>query len=180
MRLFIGGLVVASLLVLASLFIFLSTGGTGLVRTVRYYLLADIDDKRYQWGDFVPNNTTKRVSGFYSSTFSRDDVVAIWTLGGLRTFKHKAGTSVYNHRNTCKLVRELKETSDKGGDGGERAILNPEAVYLNIADWQILMQQEYPVTIQWIEEDNDRVIDKLWSVSGKYKILGRVETGVCD
>ena len=73
---------VALLICLGLGLIFYSTGGSGLVRIVKPYLLADLPDKRYGWGDFIPSESTQRVSGFYSDEFSTEEVVAIWTLAG--------------------------------------------------------------------------------------------------
>ena len=75
--------------------LFYNTGGRGLVRIVKPYLLADIPDKRYRWGDFIPSKSTQRVSGFYSEQFSNDEVVATWTFIGLQRFYHKSDFSVY-------------------------------------------------------------------------------------
>lgn len=74
--------------------VFYMTGGRGLVRVVRYSLMRNIPDSIYVWSDFVPNNESKRISGFYSSTFSNDNTVALWTLAGLKRYRHTEGSVI--------------------------------------------------------------------------------------
>lgn len=162
-----------ALLVISALLVggFYVTGGRGLIRIIPSYLLADIPDKRYGWSDFLPSGTQRKVSGFYSATLSNENRLAIWTLAGLQTFTHNPGRSVYYHRDTCGVIKAMKE-----GDGGEA--LNPMAVYVDPASWRAVMQQEYLVTVQW--EEGSRNVENVWSISGKYRVLGKVEGGVCD
>ena len=169
------------ILVVAGGWVFYTTGGRGLARIIPNYLMADIPDKRHSWGDFVPSSTTKRVSGFYSTRFSTDDSVAIWTLGGLRRFYHLSGTSVYYHRDSCAIWREIESSQGQEEQTLEqRSRTNNPDIFFDFALWQQEMQQEYFVTVQWMEQDGQRIVDKAWSVSGKYKVLGRVGASVCE
>lgn len=170
------------LIVVACIFVFLKTGGLGMLRIVRPYLMRDIPDKRYGWSDFVPSNDTKRVSGFYSPQFSGENGVAIWTLVGLKRFYHKSNFSVYYHSDVCGAVNSIKrEIEDKGVDGARgRKMDDMQIKYFDVAKWRENMKAEYLITVQWDTQEDRRVIDKLWSVSGKYRVLGRIEEGVCD
>lgn len=70
------------LLIITSFFMYYATGGKVLMRIIKSYLMADIPDKCYGWSDFVLNNETNKVSGFYSPQLSGEGGVAIWTLAG--------------------------------------------------------------------------------------------------
>lgn len=154
------------------------TGGRGLVRIIPNYLMADIPDKRYGWSDFRVSVDTNKISGFYSPQLSGDSAVAIWTMSGLKRFYHEPGTSVYYHRDACAIVNAIKN----GGENVDVRSLeeNLNTYYFDIAQWQDEMKSEYLVTMQWVEEDGRRVVDKLWSVSGRYKVLGQLGGLVCD
>ncbi len=173
----IGGILLT--LILISVIVFSSTGGRGLLRIIPNYLLADIPDKRYTWSDFIANNESKRVSGFYSTTFSDENTLALWTLAGLKRFDHAESTSVYYHRDSCGIWKKLVDT-DGGNDNQSTDSLNPYITYIDMSSWKESMKQEYLVTVQWLEQDGKKVIDKLWSLSGKYKVIGRLESSVCE
>lgn len=53
------GLIVVGLIILFGMG-FYYTGGRGLLRIIPNYLMADIPDKRYGWGDFSIFKTNKR------------------------------------------------------------------------------------------------------------------------
>lgn len=157
------------------------TGGRGLVRIIRPYLMVNIPDKRYGWSDFTLNNDTNRVSGFYSSQLSGESGVAIWTLAGIKRFYHEPNLSVYYHRDVCYALSQIKaaadsdELLDKGVSGK-----SVETYYFDISQWREEMKSEYFVTIQWVDRDGRRVVDNLWSVNGRYKVLGRIGEDVCE
>lgn len=176
-------LVILAILILAvaGFEFFYLTGGRGLVRIIRPYLMEGIPDKRYGWSDFSSNNDTKRVSGFYSPQLSGSNGVAIWTLGGIKRFYHAPGVSVYYHRDVCSAIRQIKgPTSMDGQTGGGVTGKSVEITYFDVAQWREEMKPEYFVTIQWVDKEGKRVVDKLWSVSGKYRILGQVGGKVCE
>lgn len=182
MKWWIFGAVFGILLVIGFGSLFYNTGGRGLVRIVKPYLLADIPDKRYGWVDFIPSKSTKRVSGFYSPQLSGENGVAIWTLAGLKRFYHKSNFSVYYHLDVCGAVNSIKrEIEDKGIDSASGRSMNDMQIkYFDVAKWRENMKAEYLITVQWDTQEDRRVIDKLWSVSGKYRVLGQVGGGVCD
>ncbi len=122
-----------------------------------------------------PLSDTQRVSGFYSQQLRMDEGVAIWTLTGLKRFYHKEGTSVYYYRDVCAQAKDLQS-----GIESPKIMTNIEEVYFDIPNWQQNMRSEYLITLQWVEEDGRRVVDKLWSVSGKYRVLGQVGGRVCN
>lgn len=159
--------------------LFLLTGGLALNRLLFNYLLVDIPDKRYSWSDFITNIETNRITGFYSSTFSDENTVALWTLAGLKRFEHAENTSVYYHRDSCEIWKKLTD-DDGGNDNVETDTQNPYTVHLEMPSWKESMKQEYLVTVQWLEQDGKKVVDKLWSLSGKYKVIGRMDSSVCE
>lgn len=175
MRWFFGACVVI-LVVTLSFFVFYTTGGSALVRVLQNYLFKDLPDKHYTWRDFVPDNTSQKVSGFYSSTFSNGKTVAIWTLAGLKLYHDLPGTSVYYYRDACAQVQAIK-------NGGEVKPVSQASLYipyLDIASWRSVMRSEYLVTVEWAKVGGKRVISNVWSVSGRYKVLGQIGAGVCD
>lgn len=155
------------------IFYFFSTGGRGLARTVVYYLFSDMPDKQYTWIDFInKNGPGSNVSGFYA--FGDENSISIWTLSGLKRFYAKPLSSVYVFRDTCGIIKQMKENQTKN-------MVNPEQTTIEISEWQTKMKSEYFVTVKVLDrEDGRNMIDKAWGVSGRYKILGKVEAGVCD
>ena len=154
---------------------FYYTGGRGLFRVSKYYLVRDLPDKKYVWSDFLLNNTSKQITGFYSATFSNDKSVAIWTLTGLQRFYHQDKKSVYYYRDACAVIKSVIENKTP-----TEPVTNPYTTYLDIAKWRGEMRQEYMLTVKWDEEGGKRVVDKLWSMSGKYKMPGLIGEGVCE
>jgi hypothetical protein len=152
---------------------FFSTGGAGLYRTVVNYLLADIPDKKHDWWEFIYKGENSSVSGFYSG--GDEESIKIWTLSGLKRFYAKPKFSTYSFRDTCAVVRQLQQ------EGGGQRGLNNEEVYFDLGEWQSLLVPENYVTV-WLagKENGQVVIDKTLGRSGKYKVLGKIEKGVCD
>lgn len=151
--------------------IFFSTGGAGLYRTVRYYLIPGLPDKTHTWSDFVYNGD-KKVSGFYA--WGDEESIKIWTLSGLKRFYTKPGFSIYHFLDTCEAVRQLKEV-------GLTSAPNDEVTYFTLEPWQKELKPEYFVTI-WPQgkEGGHVMINKALARSGKYKVLGKIERGVCE
>lgn len=172
----------AILLTIGVVALFLATGGMGLLRIIQPYLLRDLPDKRYGWSDFVPSNSTNKISGFYSPQLSGGNGVGIWTLAGLQRFYHQPQFSVYYHRDVCGAVKSIQDDIAEIGDKAAKSRLgaNLEDRFFDIDKWKKEMKSEYFVTIQWAEKDGKKVVDKLWSVSGRYKLLGLIGEDTCD
>lgn len=151
---------------------FYTSGGAGLSRVVFNYLMPDVPDKKYGWNDFRYRGEGEKISGFYA--YGDSESFSIWTLSGLKKYYHMPGTSVYMHRDTCEVVRQLTaQKTDR--------LANPEQIYFNLADWEQVIKSEYLVTVlPLVGEGGYKMVDKVWSVSGRYKVLGRIEEGVCD
>lgn len=159
-----------SLGVFVSFFYF--TGGAGLSRIVINYLIPNLPDKKYNWQDFRYKGEGQKISGFYA--YGDNESFSIWTLSGLKKFYHKPETSVYSFRDTCAIVKQI--TAEDTGIS-----LNPENLYFDVGDWNKVMKKEFLVTVLSLGKENGhQMVDKVWSVSGKYKILGRIEGKVCD
>ena len=173
-----GILIVFSIIIvgLISFAIFFSqTGGNGLYRIVINYLIPNLPENKYSWGDFMDRGVDQEISGFYSS----GDVNSfkIWTLSGLKTFHHLPGTSVYIFRDTCKVYKQIATNNVTEGVGAT----NNEEVTPGLFKWILKMQKEYFVTVKRLPNQYGHdMVDKAWSSSGKYKILGQIEEGVCD
>lgn len=148
------------------------TGGAGLSRIVFNYLIPNLPDKKYSWQDFRYKGEGQKISGFYA--YGNKESFSMWTLSGLKKFYHKPETSVYLFRDTCAIVRQI--AAENTGSS-----VNPEQPYFDLNEWGNMMKKEYLVTVQPLGKENGhQMVDKVWSVSGKYKILGRIDGKVCD
>lgn len=164
-------LVVAS----SSVAFFYLTGGNGLARVIAYYLIRDLPDKQYRWQDFTDQGTTNKISGFYSS--GDKDSFRLWTLSGLKTFNTFPGTSIYMYEDICAGVQYLNDNPEATGS----AISAPQRVTLDILTWEELMRKEYFVTVKRLDgETNSNLVDKVWSYSGKYKIINKLNFEACN
>lgn len=156
-------------------YFFYSTGGSGLTRVIFHYLIRNLPDKEYSWRDFTDRGATAGISGFYSS--GDKDSFSLWTLSGLKKFYNVPGTSVYMYEDICAAVQKLNENPD----ATEGAIRAPQQVTPDILIWEELMRKEYLVTVLRLpEQDNPNLVDKVWSYSGKYKIINQLDLEACD
>ncbi len=156
-------------------FFFYSTGGKGLTRIIAYYLIQDLPDKQYSWRDFTDRGTSNKISGFYSS--GDKDSFRLWTLSGLKKFNTLPGTSIYMYEDVCAGVQYLIDNPEATGS----EITIPKRVMPNILDWVKLMKKENFVTVQrLVGQDNPNMVDKVWSFSGKYKIISQLDLESCN
>ena len=152
-----------------------TTGGNGLTRITFHYLIRNLPDKQYSWRDFTDQGTPNKISGFYSS--GDRDSFRIWTLSGLKKFDNLPGTSIYMYEDICAGVRYLHDNPETA----ERERIIPKQVTQNILDWEKLMRKENFVTVQrLVGEDNPNMVDKVWSFSGKYKIISQLDFDACN
>lgn len=152
-----------------------ATGGNGLTRVVFYYLIRNIPDKQYDWRDFTDQGTTNKISGFYSS--GDKDSFRLWTLSGLKAFHTLSGTSIYMYEDVCSGVKYLQENPETPGS----EVTIPKHVTQNILTWEELMKKENFVTVQrLVGQDNPNMVDKVWSFSGKYKIISQLDLEACN
>lgn len=156
-------------------FFYSTTGGNGLTRVIAYYLIRDLPDKQYSWRDFIDRGPTKKISGFYSS--GDKDSFRLWTLSGLKTFYTLPGTSIYMYEDICAGVQELNNNPEVV----DSAIPAPKQVTPDILSWEELMRKEYLVTVLRLDgQDNLNLVDKVWSYSGKYKIINQLDIESCN
>ncbi len=156
-------------------FFFYTTGGNGLTRVIAYYLIRDLPDKQYNWRDFTDQGTTRKISGFYSS--GDKDSFRLWTLSGLKTFYALPGTSIYMYEDICAGVQYLNDNPEVAGS----EITIPKRVTQNILDWEKLMRKENFVTVQrLVGQDTPNMVEKVWSFSGKYKIISQLDLEACN
>lgn len=153
---------------------FVKTGGVGLSRVTWNYLLRDIPDKKYSWRDFTDRGTEQGISGFYA--FGNENGFSMWTLSGLKTFLHAPGTSIYQHEDICAAVRKARENPEPKGT----AIKADKDIIWDLPTWQSLIQQENLVTVLRLSPyEQPNVIDKVWSYSGIYKELNKLDQETC-
>ena len=156
-------------------FFFYSTGGNGLTRVIAYYLVRDLPDKQYGWRDFTDRGATAGIRGFYSD--GDKDGFRLWTLSGLKKFENVPGTSIYMHEDICAAVLELNENSEAAGS----TIKAPQQVTPDILVWEKLMKKEYLVTVlRLLGQKNPNLVDKVWSYSGKYKVINQLDLEACN
>lgn len=156
-------------------YFFYSTGGNGLTRVVLHYLIRDLPDKQYSWRDFTDQGTARKISGFYSS--GDKNSFRLWTLSGLKTFDTLPGTSIYMYEDICAGVRYLNDNPETVGS----EVTVPKRVTPDILDWERLMKKENFVTVQrLVGQDTPNMVDKVWSFSGKYKIISQLDKEACN
>lgn len=156
-------------------YFFYSTGGNGLTRIITYYLIQNLPNKQYSWRDFTDQGTAHKISGFYSS--GDKDSFRLWTLSGLKKFNTLPGTSIYMYEDVCAGVQYLNDNPEAAGS----EITIPKRVMPNILDWVKLMKKENFVTVQRLDrQDNPNMVDKVWSFSGKYKIISQLDLEACS
>lgn len=154
---------------------FVKTGGVGLARVTWHYFFRDIPDKKYSWQDFTDRGAKEGISGFYA--FGNENGFSMWTLSGLKTFRHVPGTSIYQHEDVCAAVKRLSENPQATGS----AMKADKRVTGNIEFWQSLIKQENLVTVLRLTEGEHRNdIDKVWSYSGIYKELNKLDKDSCN
>lgn len=152
-----------------------TTGGNGLTRIVVNYLTRNLPDKQYGWQDFIDQGPTKKISGFYSS--GDKDSFRLWTLSGLKKFYTLPGTSIYMYEDICAGVRYLNDNPETAGS----EVTVPKRVTPNILDWERFMKKENFVTVQrLVGQDTPNMVDKVWSFSGKYKIISQLDLEACN
>ena len=154
---------------------FVKTGGLGLSRITWHYFFRDIPDKKYSWQDFTERGAKEGISGFYA--YGNENGFSMWTLSGLKTFRHVSGTSIYQHEDICGAVRALQK-DPQATDSGVKA---SKQVTGDIEFWQSLIKPENLVTVLRLAEGERRnEIDKVWSYSGKYKELNKLDKDTCN
>lgn len=168
------GFLVGFVVLVASYVFFALTGGHGLSRVVWHYFIRDLPDKKYSWREFGERGASKGISGFYA--YGDQDGFSMWTLSGLKTFTHAQGTSIYMHEDICGAMARLSDKSQEIGG----SVLAGKEVTGNIELWQSLIKQENLVTVVRLStKEYDNGVDKVWSYSGRYKILNRLDGEAC-
>ena len=152
-----------------------TTGGSGLTRVIFHYLIRNLPDKEYSWRDFTDRGATAGISGFYSG--GDKDGFRLWTLSGLKKFDNLSGTSIYMYEDICAAVQSLNDSPE----AAESAIRAPQQVTPDILAWEELMRKEHLVTVLRLPgQDNPNLVDKVWSYSGKYKIINQLDIEACN
>jgi len=161
---------VGSTLLIALYVFFALTGGHGLSRVVWHYFFRELPNKQYSWHDFTDRGASEGISGFYAYGNSRG--FSLWTLSGLMTFRHVPSTSIYQHEDICGALRIFNESAQ------DKRVPATQEVTNDIARWQGLIKQENLVTVVRIDDGGNKV-DKVWSYSGIYKVLNRLDEETC-
>lgn len=166
------GLLVVVFIVIGGLFFFVMTGGNALTRVAWNYLIKDLPDKKYSWVDFTDRGINEGISGFYA--FGDMKGFAIWTLSGLKYFKHVPDVSIYQYEDVCEMMRRIRNNPDAV------VKLAPKEVSPNILFWQTLIKKENLVSVVRMKDVGPKNrVDKVWSYSGIYKELNKLDQDSC-
>jgi hypothetical protein len=168
------GILVLVVTLVVGYFYFASTGGNALSRVTWNYFIKDLPDKKYSWRDFTDRGVDQGISGFYA--YSDQDGFSMWTLSGLKTFTHVPGISVYMYEDICGAVRQLEENPQSTGS----AVKARKEVTGDIGLWENAIKQENLVTVVRLpKREHHNGIDKVWSYSGIYKELNKLDRDSC-
>lgn len=158
-------------------FFFWWSGGLSLVRLSREYLAKDIPDKKYNWQDFTDRGAGERLHGYYAGSVGES--VYIWTLGGLRRFRHKQTTSVYYYDDMCGAIERLL-TAKASGKEIDKLQSEPLMTY-DLQQWRGTMRRGDYVWVKRVGDGKEsRVIDKMWGSSNKYYPIRGMTQGECQ
>lgn len=153
---------------------FVSTGGKGLSRVAWHYFIKNLPDKKYSWQDFIDRGPNEGISGFYA--YGDSSGFSMWTLSGLKTFSHIEGKSVYVYEDVCAAVRQLIDNPDDQ----TQPVMASKEVTQDIGSWQTLIKQENLVTVVRLDQPDYRnAIGQVWSYSGKYRELNKLDKDSC-
>jgi len=168
----VGALIVSALV--GGYLFYTKTGGNALTRVVWHYFLQDIADKKYSWGDFTDRGASEGISGFFA--YGDSDRFRLWTLSGLKTFTHVQDISVYQHEDICGALKQLQERGEAGAPVAAEKTITGSSSY-----WQSLIKPENLVTVLRLEDPHyHNGVDKVWSYSGKYRELNKLEAETCE
>ncbi|GMV32195.1 MAG: hypothetical protein DYG85_04195 [Chloroflexi bacterium CFX1] len=169
------GIILLIILSLISGYLFYAnTGGKALSRVVWHYFFRDLPDKKYSWQDFTERGEGQGISGFYA--WGDEERFYLWTLSGLKRFAHVPGISIYQHEDICAALKRVEANPEAVGSAKAS-----KTVTGNIEAWQGLIKQENLVSVVRLPKtEHSNGVDKVWSYSGKYKILNKLERGTCD
>lgn len=140
---------------------FLKTGGVGLYRLYKYYLLAEIPDKKYGSKDFTDRGAGELLNGYYAGSF--ENKLFMWTLSGLKGFEDKPGVSVYYYLDVCSAYMQItsRENTENKSVGVE------QVRYEKFVQWRDRMKIGDFVWVKRLPTD-EGVIDKASGSSNKY------------
>ncbi len=142
------------------------------------YLIPNIPNKKYTWNDFTDRGPNVKVSGFYIDGDKQG--FRMWTLSGIKKFYNVQGTSVYIFKDVCSAVKHLDSGPKPSGDEVPTTTIDEQYIE-NILDWEQIMNREYLVSVTYSNtQDKSHLVDIVQSVSGKYRVIGRIESGGCD
>lgn len=171
----IGLILLAIIALVGGYLFFVSTGGKGLSRVTWHYFIKDLPDKKYSWRDFTDRGPSEGISGFYA--YGDEGGFSMWTLSGLKTFSHVEGASVYVHEDVCAAVRQLVDNPD----GQTQPVMASKEVTQDIGFWQTFVKQENLVTVVRLDKpDYHNGIGQVWSYSGIYKELNKLDKDSCQ
>ncbi|GAB1471317.1 hypothetical protein MASR2M66_21950 [Chloroflexota bacterium] len=167
------GLLVGSVALISFYVFFALTGGHALSRVVWHHFLREIPNKEYSWRDFTDRGAREGISGFYA--YGDAQGFSMWTLSGLKTYSHIPSTSIYQHEDICGALRVFNVSPQDIRVPATQEVTN------DILRWQSLIKQENLVTVvRMNDEEGSNWVDKVWSYSGKYKILNRLDEESCE
>ncbi|KAA0268579.1 MAG: hypothetical protein EDM79_14725 [Chloroflexi bacterium] len=160
--------------------LFVITGGIGLVRLYQNYLTQDVPDKKYSYADFTERGPREMLHGYYGGRVG--DTIFIWTFSGLKHFRHQQGTSVYYYMDVCGIVRQLAQQKKSGEsmDEEKKGRLYDEMLTFELDQWAGQTQAGDYVWVKRVGEGAEsKIIDKVWANSNQYYPVERVTEEQC-
>lgn len=155
-------------------YFFYITGGARLAIVAVNYLIPNIPNKEYTWVDFTDRGRATKISGFYAGGDEKG--FNLWTLSGYKRFRNLPGTSYYIFQDVCAAVQTLKKINST-----KDSLLVQDQKTNDILTWEEKVKKEYFVTVQKMPDENNKdFVDKAWAISGKYKVLKRIDEKACE
>ncbi len=148
-----------------------------LVQLYREYLTQDIPDKEYNWQDFTDRGGGERLHGYYAGSVGES--VYVWTLGGLRRFRHQQITSVYYYMDVCGAIERLVEAK---AVGREMSSLPSEPLMtFDLVQWRGAVRRGDYMWVKRVGEGAEsKVIDKIWASNNYHYPYGGVTRTECQ
>lgn len=149
---------------------FVWSGGLAIVRLYREYLSQDIADKKYSYQDFTDRGPKEMLHGYYAG--SMGESVYIWTLGGLRRFRHRQTTSVYYYSDVCGVIGRMVEA--KAARKEADSLKSEPLMTFDLVQWRDMMRRGDYMWVKRVGEgEESRIIDKILAINNyHYPIRG--------
>lgn len=114
--------------------------------------------------------------GYYAGSVGES--VYVWTLGGLRRFRHRQTTSVYYYDDMCGAIERLSEAKVAGKE--INSLQSEPLMTYDLPQWRGRMQRGDYVWVKRVGGGAEgKVIDKIWGSRNKYYPIRGMTLGEC-